>query len=171
MRKLSASFLIVAFVIFLIYNYYPDKSLPPGAKIDSIVVRKSARMMDVYFHQVLLKTYHVSIGRNPTGQKQFEGDERTPEGHYVISDKNSNSDFHKNLGISYPNRQDIENSLKIGKPPGGDIKIHGLKNGLGLLGRMHRLTNWTNGCVAVTNSEIDELFAGTPKGTPINILP
>ena len=171
MRKPVIITLIIFLAIFLIYNYYPGRALPANATIDSIVVRKSERRMDVYSHRILLKSYNIALGGNPIGHKQFEGDEKTPEGHYIVSDKNANSDFHKNLGISYPNGQDMENAKKLGKPPGGDIKIHGLKNGLGFLGRVHRLTNWTNGCIALTNSEIEELFQSTPKGTPIEILP
>jgi murein L,D-transpeptidase YafK len=83
--------------------------------------------------------------------------------------KNANSNFHKNLGVSYPNPKDIQEANALGRTPGGDIKIHRLRNGLGLIGKLNRLINWTNGCMALTNSEIDELFAHTPMGTPINI--
>ena len=123
----------------------------------------------VFADNQLIKTYRISLGRNPIGSKQFEGDKRTPEGLYYINDKNPNSTFHKNLGISYPNKSDVENATSQAKKPGGDIKIHGIRNGLGFINKLHRLLDWTSGCIAVTNSEIDELFDSTPIGIPIEI--
>ena len=99
------------------------------------------------------------------------GDERTPEGLYFINEKNPGSGYHKNLGISYPDAQDREEAERNGHNPGGQIKIHGIKNGLGWIGRFHLLVNWTDGCVAVTNKEIDELYRAVPIGTPIEINP
>lgn len=170
MRKVVIIFLLVFIFGVIIYNRYPSQSpLPDSISIDSIVVIKSKRQLLVFSNGQLIKTYSIALGGNPTGDKQYEGDKRTPEGLYIINDKNANSSFHKNLGVSYPNQHDIQEARAIGRPPGGDIKIHGLKNGLGLIGKLHRLVDWTNGCIAVTNSEIDELFAHTPVGTPINI--
>jgi len=125
--------------------------------------------MEVYSGGSLVKTFAISLGRNPIGDKEFEGDKKTPEGKYIIDTKNSESGYHKNLGISYPNESDIENAKIIGKPTGGDIKIHGLKNKLGFIGKFHRWFDWTMGCIAVTNEEIDELFATVPIGTKIEI--
>ena len=170
MRKIIALFVIFLVLTVIIYNYYPVKtSLPEGITFDSLVVKKSKRQLLVFSEHQLIKTYDVALGGNPVGDKKYEGDKRTPEGLYVINDKNANSGFHKNLGLSYPNKQDLEEAKAIGLPPGGDIKIHGLRNGLALIGKLHRLTDWTNGCIALTNDEMDELYAHTPIGTPIRI--
>ena len=114
-------------------------------------------------------TYKVAIGKDRTGRKEFEGDMKTPEGSYTIINKNARSEFHKNLGISYPNQQDIIQAQRIGKAAGGDIKIHGLKNGQGYVGKFHRWIDWTNGCIALTNDEMDQLYDHTPVGTLIEI--
>jgi murein L,D-transpeptidase YafK len=119
----------------------------------------------------LIKSYQIALGKNPTGPKQFEGDFRTPEGLYYINDKNPNSKYHKNLGISYPNEKDLQNAKKQGKKPGGQIKIHGLPKNLSWLGKLHVLVDWTKGCIAVTNEEIDELYEIIEIGTPVEIKP
>jgi murein L,D-transpeptidase YafK len=146
-----------------------DKPLDKSATIDNIVVEKSKRRMFVYSKGELLKTYKISLGKKPIGTKEFEGDNKTPEGLYFINDKNLNSKFHKNLGISYPNEKDIENSKKTGQKPGGQIKIHGLNNKYSWIGKAHLLIDWTAGCIAVTNKEIDELYNVVPIGTQIEI--
>ncbi|MEO5909344.1 MAG: L,D-transpeptidase family protein [Pelobium sp.] len=161
--------LIVAIV--LIYNYYPEQKLPENSEVDLLVVHKSENKLMAYADGKLLKTYQISLGDAPIGHKEFEGDEKTPEGIYTINAKNDKSGYHKNLGVSYPNEKDIEHSKLIGKAPGGDIKIHGLKNGLGIINKFQRLKNWTNGCIALTNSEVDELFASVKIGTRIEIKP
>lgn len=166
--------LIALFVLLLllsIYNVIPEYSLPQGTKIDSLVLRKSQRLMIAYSRGFVVETYRVSLGRQPIGDKEFEGDNRTPEGLYYINDKNAESRYHKNLGVSYPDSSDRENAKRVGREPGGDIKIHGLRNGTGALGRYHRLYDWTLGCIAVTNEEIDELYQSVEIGTPIMILP
>ncbi|MCB0700382.1 MAG: L,D-transpeptidase family protein [Chitinophagales bacterium] len=139
--------------------------------IDSLVVLKSKREIRAYLSGRYLKTYKVALGDAPVGHKQFEGDEKTPEGLYRINDRNPNSSYHKNLGISYPNAKDKAYAKSKGKSPGGDIKIHGLPNGQGYLGKLHLATDWTNGCIAVTDEEIDELFKFVKIGSPIQILP
>ena len=154
-----------------LYYFIPGKSLPAGTNIDNIVVEKSKRQMQVYSKGKLVKTYKIALGRNPIGDKEYEGDKKTPEGSYVINAKNPNSSCHKNLGISYPDKGDIEVAKKIGKPTGGDIKIHGLMNGYGYIGKFHRWRDWTGGCIAVTDSEIDELYDAVSIGTPVVIKP
>lgn len=151
-------------------KYFKAK-LKKGTHVDSIVVVKHLRLMSVYQRDTLLKIYRVALGDTPVGHKHFQGDEKTPEGLYTIFDKNSNSICHKNLGISYPNNADRAYAQKMGKPVGGDVKIHGLPNGQGYIGKAHLLDDWTNGCVAVTDEEIDELYAHTSTGIFINILP
>ena len=154
-----------------VYNLYPEKMLPKDAVIDSIVVHKSQRQLEVFSKGQILKVYKVALGKNPVGAKEYEGDKKTPEGCYHIFDKNPESRFYKNLGISYPNEADIIRCNASGKPTGGDVKIHGLQNGLGIIGKLHRLRDWTAGCIALTDAEVDELYSHTPIGTPINILP
>ena len=150
---------------------FPEDRLSTGQKIDKIVVKKSERRMEVYSGGQILKSYRISLGANPKGDKEFEGDKRTPEGHYRINDKNPKSAYHKNLGISYPNRRDIEDAKRRNLNPGGDIKIHGIKNGLGFIGKFQRLVDWTAGCIALTNDEMDELYESVDIGTPITIEP
>lgn len=146
--------------------------LPVGTVISRLVVRKGAREMDAYDAAgVLLKTYPIALGFNPVGHKQFEGDGKTPEGIYTINDRNPNSGYHKNLGVSYPNDADRAYAAQHGKSAGGDIKIHGLRNGVGELGANHLRRDWTHGCIAVTNAEIDELFQYVKHNAQIEILP
>jgi len=139
--------------------------------VDSIVVIKQLREMYVYHQAHLQKIYRVALGDAPTGHKHFEGDEKTPEGLYYINGKNPNSSCHKNLGISYPNAADRNYAVKFNRSTGGDIKIHGIVNGQGYVGKAHLLHDWTNGCVAVTDEEVDELYKFTSMGIPIMILP
>lgn len=153
------------------YYLFPEQKLPENIKIDSLVVIKSKRQLIAYSDGQIIKTYKISLGKNPLGTKQSEGDKRTPEGTYIIDTKNPNSGFHKNLGISYPNNQDIEKHKGMKNPIGGDIKIHGLKNGLGFISKFQRWFDWTAGCIALTNKEIDELYKAVPVGTLIEIKP
>lgn len=155
----------------VIYYIYPEQKLAAGIKIDSIIVHKERRALEVYSNGHLIKTYKISLGKNPIGDKEFEGDKKTLEGIYTINDKNENSGYYKNLGISYPNKHDIVSSKKLGKPTGGDLKIHGLRNGIGFIGKFHRWFDWTAGCIALTNREIDELYNAVEIGTSIEIKP
>lgn len=139
--------------------------------VDSICVVKHQREMLVFHEDSLLKVYRVVLGDTPVGHKRFQGDERTPEGLYRINDRNPYSSCHKNLGISYPNERDREYARRAGRAPGGDIKIHGLPNGQGNIGKEHLLSDWTNGCVGVTDEEVDELYKYVGTGSPILILP
>lgn len=140
-------------------------------KIDSLVIYKAERKMKTFAKGKLVKTYHIALGSNAIGKKQFQGDGKTPEGLYFIDGKNPNSDYHKNLGISYPNSQDTEHARKNGRSPGGDIKIHGYPNGYTHFDIKNLAKDWTIGCIAVTNKEIDELYQTVPIGTPVLILP
>lgn len=155
----------------LVYYFYPEQPLPKDSKIDAMIVYKSKHQLLAFSKGKLIKTYTISLGRNPVGAKEYEGDQKTPEGTYSIHDKNPNSGWHKNLGISYPNQNDMVKAKRLGKPAGGDIKIHGLKNGKGYIGKFHRWQDWTLGCIAVTNAEIDELYAAVSVGCTIEIKP
>jgi murein L,D-transpeptidase YafK len=165
--------LVLGFVLVAaaIYYFYPEQKLPPGTKIDKLVVIKSERIMEAYSGDELIKTYKIALGRHPVGDKQAQGDKRTPEGEYIINDRNANSGYHKNLGVSYPDKADRAAAKALGVDPGGEIKIHGLKNGIGAIGKFHRLLDWTAGCIAVTDQEVDELYDAVENGTPIIIKP
>ena len=161
---------LMIFTIFISSgSLFPASSTKKKSKIDRIVVIKHRRQLIVYSKGIPLKTYRIALGKQPLGKKRFEGDMKTPEGTYYIDSKNPNSQYHKNLGISYPNREDQANARNHGRSAGGQIKIHGLKNGREFWGRLHRLFDWTRGCIAVTNEEIDELYQTVPIGTLIEI--
>src|SRR5262249_20352104 len=117
------------------------------------------------------RTYTVSLGRNPIGPKTRNGDHKTPEGLYSLDWRNPQSKFHLSLHVSYPNSHDVANARRDGVEPGGDIMIHGLPNRLWWIGRFHRWIDWTDGCVAVTNREMDQLWQSVPDGTPVEIRP
>lgn len=180
MKKLFL-FIILAITITMsvwLYNRpipptTPDTAfrLPENEQITRLVVHKSERKMFAYHHDTLLKTYDIALGFNPIGHKQFEGDGKTPEGIYRINERNPNSAYHKNLGISYPNAQDKAYAKSQGKSAGSLIKIHGIRNGMGAIGRQHLRHDWTNGCIAVTNDEMDELFRSVVHNAPIEIRP
>jgi len=171
MRRVILISLLILFIIASGYYFWPEKKLPVGNAITKLIVYKSENKLLAYSGETLLKTYTVSLGHNPTGDKVFEGDNKTPEGNYTINAKNPKSTCYKNLGISYPNSADIDEAKRLGRSPGGDIKIHGLPNGQGLIGKFHRFKNWTNGCIGVTNTEMDELYGSVAIGTPIIIKP
>lgn len=145
--------------------------LPENTPITRLVVMKSKRQMWAYNQDTLVKIYPISLGKSPIGHKQFEGDKKTPEGIYRINERNPNSAYHKNLGISYPNAEDKDYALSQGKSPGGLIKIHGLPNKFPDIGRQHLRKDWTDGCIAVTNEEIDELFNAVVHNAEIDIRP
>lgn len=173
MRKLVVILIVIGTGIagLRVFCFYPYKKMPDGIVIDKIVVIKSERIMKVYANNRMIRQFRIALGGNPVGAKQMEGDERTPEGNYIIFDKNPNSGWHKNLGISYPNKADVARNFRNGLNTGGDIKIHGLKNGSFPYGRFHRMLDWTNGCIALTNEEIDDLYEHTTVGTPILVKP
>jgi murein L,D-transpeptidase YafK len=119
----------------------------------------------------VLKAYKVALGRSPVGPKVRAGDHKTPQGQYVIESKNSHSRFHLALRISYPNASDREVAAKLGVDPGTEIMIHGLPDRYAWLGRLHQWMDWTDGCVAVTNDEIEDIWRLVPVGTPVEIRP
>jgi murein L,D-transpeptidase YafK len=168
----NVSWLLSCAILGIVFYYwYPEQQLPSNVQIDYIVVEKSKHELSVFSHGKLLKIYPIAIGKNPIGRKEVEGDNKTPEGMYCINDKNPNSSFHKNLGISYPNTYDSLMAKGSTSALGKDIKIHGLKTGLGFIGKFHRFFDWTAGCIAVKNSEINELYNSVPIGTTIELKP
>lgn len=141
----------------------------PEATADRIVVNKSTRTLLLYSGANVIGRYRVALGRTPEGPKLRQGDGKTPEGDYTISGRNASSAFHRSLRISYPNAADRERARRAGVDPGGDFMIHGLPNGQGSIGQAHRLTDWTESCIAVTNEEIEEIWRLVPNRTPIRI--
>ncbi|WP_299672397.1 L,D-transpeptidase family protein [uncultured Roseobacter sp.] len=133
-----------------------------GPEVTYVVVNKTQRRMHLLHHDSLLKSYDIQLGFAPIGHKQIEGDGKTPEGVYRIDRRNPNSQFHLSLGISYPNVNDVAFAKAMGKSPGGDIFIHGQENPF-----RRKKTDWTWGCIAVTNDEIEEIYAMVPDNTLI----
>jgi len=140
-------------------------------KVDRIVVEKSKRILTLMSGTKSLKKYKVALGGQPVGAKDRQGDHKTPEGIYSVDAKNPNSQFYKALHISYPSQADRANARKLGVSAGGDVEIHGLGAKWGWLGAKHRLTDWTDGCIALTNEEIDEIYPLIKVGTTVEIRP
>lgn len=145
--------------------------LPQSERADLVLVEKSARRLTLLREGQVLATYPVALGFTPEGRKQREGDGRTPEGRYRVAWKNPNSVAHLSLKVSYPDEADRAAAAARNEPPGGDIMIHGLLNGLGWVGPLHRLVDWTEGCVAVSNAEMEAIYARVDVDTPIEIRP
>ena len=160
--NLSASFAKKTDVI-------PSKGQPTA--IDLILIEKEKRTMSLSYKGNIINTYKVALGFAPVGHKQQEGDGKTPEGIYSISYKNAGGQFHKALKISYPNKKDQALAHKLGVSPGDFIMIHGLGKSFSWLGKAHVLKDWTLGCVAVTDAEIDEVYKLTSVGTKVEIRP
>ena len=163
MRHLLAGiFLFTSFLLF---------AQKPTAGPDRVVVYKSERKLVLLSQGKEIRSYKVALGSEPLGPKTRHGDHRTPEGIYTLDSRNPNSHFYKAFHISYPNPKDIATANKLGVSPGGDIMLHGLAKEYAWVGKAHTLHDWTDGCIAVTNEEMDELWKLVPVGTPIEIKP
>lgn len=147
----------------------PPAMAAPESQADLIRVDKAGRRMQLLRQGQPIRDYRIALGGEPAGHKQREGDERTPEGRYVIDWRNRNSRAYLSLHISYPNAADAARAAAAGEDPGGDIMIHGMVNGWGFIGGLHRLWDWTDGCIAVTNAQMREIWSLVPDGTPIEI--
>ena len=143
----------------------------PLVKADRVVVHKGARRLLLMRNGDVLRRYRIALGFNPIGPKVRQGDGRTPEGEYRLDGRNPESEFYRAIRISYPAPRDTFRAAQLGVAPGGAIMIHGLPNGMGVIGETHAKWDWTDGCIAVTNSEMDEIWARVDDGTPIEILP
>ena len=154
-----------------ISSHGSDESGLATPKADRIVVMKSARTLTLMSDGKTLKTYKVALGAQPIGAKERQGDHKTPEGNYIIDAKVEHSRFHRALHISYPNQADRDRARKLGVSPGGAVEIHGLGDKFGWIGARHRAYDWTDGCIAVTNAEIEEIWRLVPVGTRVEILP
>jgi murein L,D-transpeptidase YafK len=138
---------------------------------DHVVVLKKERTLALLSQGKVVKTYKVALGGDPVGPKTRQGDHKTPEGMYILDFRNAHSQFYRSIHISYPNERDRALARKDGVSPGGDVFVHGLPNGYGAVCAAHRLKDWTDGCIAVTNAEIDEIWKAVPDGTQIEIRP
>jgi tetratricopeptide (TPR) repeat protein len=139
--------------------------------VDKILIEKSARRLMLISRGEVIKTYKIALGGDPEGPKERQGDHKTPEGTYFIDAKNRYSQYHLSLRISYPNEADRKRAMALGVSPGGDIMIHGIKNGFGWVGDAHAEIDWTKGCIAVTNEEVEEIDKIAPIGTVVEIRP
>ncbi len=177
-RRLAGLFATLSLLVVMVAGglalYYrpaiPPAPLPPlTGQIDRIVIEKSARLMTVFRKGQPLRSYAIALGFAPSGDKTAQGDGKTPEGVFRIDRRNPNSRYHLSLGLDYPRAADRARAAAAGVSPGGDIFIHGQPNGLGQ--RVTLTHDWTAGCIAVSNSQIAELWAVTPIGTEVEIRP
>ena len=152
--------------IALTFLFFINSAL---AGVDLVKVDKSESRMYLLEDGKVIKEYHVVFGANPKGHKQQEGDGRTPEGRYTLDYIKEDSSFYRSMHVSYPNQADVENAEKLGVSPGGFIMVHGQRNWLGWLAPIMQNFNWTNGCIALTNSEMDEFMDLVAVDTPIDI--
>ncbi|MDQ7260208.1 L,D-transpeptidase family protein [Paracoccus sp. PS-1] len=169
-RAIRAFFAVVA--VAVVASCGGGDSLQPsktyqGPPITQIVVKKADRKMYLVSGKEVVKSYKIHLGNQPVGPKRFEGDGRTPEGLYFVDRFNPRSRYHLSVGISYPSAQDVANAAAMGLRPGGDIFIHGL----GPEGKALNRPDWTAGCIAVTDEEIEEIFTMLRPGVPIFIYP
>jgi len=138
---------------------------------DKVLIEKKERRLTLLSKGEVIKSYKIALGGNPVGPKERQGDNKTPEGTYTIDSRNRNSGYHLSLHISYPNDKDKMRAKEIGVSPGGDIMIHGIKNGLSWIGTLHAEIDWTKGCIAVTDQEMEEIYRLVPNGTIVEIRP
>jgi murein L,D-transpeptidase YafK len=168
-RNVLSLFVIIA--AFFALSAHTQNPPANTTRADRIVVIKSAHSMTLYADGKVLRVYHVSLGSGSGNAKQQQGDHETPEGLYTIDSRNAHSAAHLALHISYPNAKDRERARKLGVDPGGDIMIHGMLPGYEWIKPGQQLSDWTYGCIALTNEEMDEVWKLVPIGTPIEIKP
>jgi L,D-peptidoglycan transpeptidase YkuD (ErfK/YbiS/YcfS/YnhG family) len=139
--------------------------------VDKILIEKKARRLMLISKGEVIKTYKIALGGDPIGPKEREGDNKTPEGTYLIDSRNKDSHYHRSLHISYPNERDKKRARELGVSPGGNIMIHGIKKGFSWVGDAHAEVDWTKGCIAVTDEEIEEIHRLAQNGTIVEIGP
>lgn len=152
-------------------NSPSSSGTPTLGKIDLVVVIKSTSKMALMRNGKIMRQYRIALGDRPEGHKLKEGDQRTPEGRYILDYKKSNSAYYRAIHISYPNDEDKLRASALGISPGGQIMIHGQNPNSSLTPQEAQKFNWTNGCIAITNKQMDELWASIEPGTPIEIWP
>jgi murein L,D-transpeptidase YafK len=167
-RLVAIGLFLVAATGITLYFIRSRPALPQRAS-KVLVLKTEHRLFLLDGGNNVMRNYAIAIGRGGLESKQRQGDHKTPEGLYVVDRHKKDSRFHRALHVSYPNDSDRERARKSGVDPGGDIMIHGIQNGLGWLGPLHRLVDWTDGCIAVTDSEIEEIWLAVSDGTPVEI--
>lgn len=170
-KILSIFFILIFFVSWKVISKPSSSPLDAEIKADKILVEKSKRTLSLLKEDKVIKTYKIALGSNPVGPKIQEGDGKTPEGIYTIDARNPKSQYHLSLHISYPNETDRKRAAALNVSPGGNIMIHGLPNLLNWTKRVYVPWDWTLGCIAVTNSEIEEIWQAVPDRTVIEIIP
>jgi murein L,D-transpeptidase YafK len=140
-------------------------------RADRVIVLKKERTLQLLRQGRVIKTFKVALGGDPVGPKERQGDHKTPEGLYILDSRNPHSQFYKSIHISYPSERERSAARQKRVLPGGDVFVHGLPKGYGRVGAGHRATDWTDGCIAVTNQEMDEIRVAVANGTPIEIRP
>jgi len=156
-------------LITIAFLLSPSLAAQQPQRADRIVVIKSQHTMTLFAHGVAIKTYKIALGTGGMDPKQSAGDNRTPEGEYILDARNNSSRFHLAFHISYPNADDKARAKKLGVSPGGDIMVHGVEKKYEYLGALQHNYDWTEGCIALTNPEIEEFAKLVPVGTPIEI--
>jgi murein L,D-transpeptidase YafK len=165
--RLVTGILCVAFSVAALAQNFAK----PRLHADRVVVLKKQRTLQLLNEGKVVRNYQVALGAEPVGPKAQQGDHKTPEGIYLLDSRNVHSQFYKSIHISYPSPGDRVAARKRGVSHGGDVYVHGLPNGYGYVGAAHRLKDWTDGCIAVTNPEMDEIWQAVRDGTPIEIRP
>lgn len=168
--KILLTVMVLTVVILAVLNW-PAAPLPNGYTVDRILIEKQKHTLTMFQGMRPIVVYRVSLGMSPHGHKLKEGDDRTPEGIYHVEEKNSQSGYYLSLQLTYPELEDIIRAESLGFTPGFDIAIHGLKNGFGWLGKLHRIHDWTYGCISVTNTEMKRIFHSVETGTLVEIRP
>ena len=169
-RSMRIRFL-TALMVWSLSGLVSAQTAKPALHADRVLVLKKERTLQLLSQGTVIKTYKVALGGDPVGPKARQGDHKTPEGVYALDFRNAHSQFYKSLHISYPNERDRAEARRSGVSPGGDVFVHGLPKGYGYVGAAHRLHDWTDGCIAVTNQEINEIWLSVADGTPIEIRP
>ncbi len=165
------STILVFLMSAMIFLFSTKDADATSEKADKVVVMKSKRMLFLLKEGEIIRAYKIALGKVPVGHKIRLGDNKTPEGLYVLNSRKQSDRYHLTIFVSYPNSSDIENANNLGVSPGGSIAIHGLPKDLAHLDKLHRKTDWTQGCIAVTNKEIEEIWRLVEDGTPIEIKP
>ena len=172
-KSFILAWLAAGFVLLSSFPSNAEIRLHPSREIkaDRVLIVKGERQLYLLRGGMIFRTYPIDLGRDPDGPKIREGDGRTPEGEYVLDWRNPNSRFYRSIHISYPNWRDSTRARELGVPPGGLIMIHGLPGHLPVTSRDDLPRDWTEGCIAVNNGAMDEIWAAVEDGTPIEILP
>ena len=163
--------MLTVLLCWLLCGFLAGQAIKPSLRADRVLVLQKDRTLELLNAGKVIKTYKIALGGDPVGAKTRQGDHKTPEGVYMLDSRNAHSKFYKSIHISYPNVQDRAAARKNGVSPGGDVFVHGLPNGYRYVGVAHRLKDWTDGCIAVTDEELDEIWQAVPNGTPIEIRP